>query len=193
MKEWLQRKSIPKPEFLLIVILLSIAFILQGGLLVFKIGIYYSTVSGKSMEKTLSDDSKLLLIKSDLKKIKRGDLVSIKADNEGSYNLLKRVIALPNENIKIKENKVYIDGQLLDEPYAYYSQSSKDDLNLTIPPDGYFVMGDNRLDSVDSRDFGPISKTLINSVALYIKNRNRYVASNIPTPIYYYIRFNFIS
>ncbi len=166
MKECLQRKSIPKPEFLLIVILLSIAFILQGGLLVLKICIYYSTVSGESMEKTLSDDSKLLLIKSDLKKIKRGNLVSIKADNEGSYNLLKRVIALPNENIKINGNKVYIDGQLLDEPYAYYSQSGKDDLNLTIPPDGYFVMGDNRLDSVDSRDFGPISKTLINSVVL---------------------------
>ncbi len=167
MKEWLQRKSIPKPAFLLIVILLSIAFILQGGLSVLKIGIYYSTVSGNSMEKTLSDDSKLLLIKSDFKKIKRGDLVSIKAyNNEGSANLLKRVIALPNENIKIKENKVYIDGQLLDEPYAYYIQPSKDDLNLTVPPDGYFVMGDNRLDSVDSRTFGPISKTLISSVAL---------------------------
>ncbi|MEW8994317.1 signal peptidase I [Clostridium sp.] len=167
MKEWLQRKFIPKPAFLLVVILLSIAFILQGGLSVLKIGIHYATGSGESMKKTLSDDSNLLLMKSDFKKIKRGDLVSIKSYNNGDRNyLLKRIIALPNETIKIQGNKIYINEELLNEPYAYYSEPSKDDFNFTVPSDGYFVMGDNRMDSFDSRILGAISKTSINSVVL---------------------------
>lgn len=171
MNEWLQRRSISKPVFLLIVILLCTDFALHGGLLVLKIDIHYSTVSGDSMKKTLSDDSKLLLVKADFKEIKRGDLVSIEAyDNKGRHDFLKRVIALPNENIKIKGKKVYINGHLLDEPYSYYRESSTDELTLTVPSDGYFVMGDNRLDSLDSRTLGPISKTLINYVVLKFKN-----------------------
>ena len=170
MKEWLQRKSISKPVFLLMIILISITFVLHGGILILKMGIYSGIGVGDSMMKTLSNESKLLFIKSDFKEIKRGDLVTFLINHNGeNIQALKRVIALPNETIKIKENNVYIDGELLDEPYAYYIQPSKDDLNLTVPSDGYFVMGDNRIVSLDSRILGAISKTSIDSVVLKFK------------------------
>ncbi len=170
MKKWLLNKSIPKPAFLLIIVLLSISAFLYGGITFLKMGIHYGTVSGYSMEHTLTDGTKLLYINADLKKINRGDIIAMSAsmDNEPCH-FVKRVIALPNESIKIKGNKVYINGELLDEPYAYYSSESQCDLSLTVPEDGYFIMGDNRMDSLDSCDFGPISKKLIVQVVLKIR------------------------
>jgi signal peptidase I len=76
-------------------------------------------------------------------------------------DLIKRVIALPGETIESREGQVYIGGRLLSEPYLPRGTQT---LNLplrTIPADQYFVMGDNRTNSEDSRYFGPISKDLI--------------------------------
>ena len=174
MKKWIRKRNISKVELSLVIILCSIIFLIYGGMTILKFGVHSSTVSGESMENTLSNGTKLLSINREFKKIKRGDIVSIlfyEGDKRG--NMVKRVIALPNETINIKSNKVYINGKLLDEPYAYYSGESKDDLEVTLSEEAYFVMGDNRLASIDSRVFGPIDEKLIVGVILKFKKSEK--------------------
>jgi len=170
----LHEKSIPKPLFILTLFCVSMASLATGGMTTIKIGIQHGIVSGQSMEKTLSNGTKLLLINDDLKGIKRGDIVSILAYINGKRsNIMKRVIALPNDTIEIIGTNVYVNGNLIDEPYAYYSGSSKDSLSLTLHEDEYFVMGDNRLESQDSRHFGPVPKENILQVLLKAKNSRK--------------------
>jgi signal peptidase I len=167
---WLQKKSISKAELLIILILLGIAFSVRGATTALKIGLHYKALHGESMEKTLSDGTKVLFINANFKGINRGDIVSVSAyEEEKLIGLVKRVIAIPNETIRIQKNKIFINGELLEEPYAYYSGPSEDDIAITLPEDTYFVMGDNRLDSLDSRVLGPIPRDLIRKVVLKSK------------------------
>lgn len=75
-------------------------------------------------------------------------------------DLIKRVVGLPGETIDIRDNTVFIDGEPLDEPYLEEAIRTRWDASepLLIPEDSYFVMGDNRTRSLDSRTFGPISR-----------------------------------
>lgn len=91
---------------------------------------------------------------------KRGDVVLFTLDSTGKTEYVKRVIGLPGEEIEIKENgDVYINGELLDEQYVDKLEIPMYGAGITkIPEDSYFLMGDNRYDSWDSRDFGVINK-----------------------------------
>lgn len=117
-------------------------------------------VDGKSMEPTLYNNNIVLLNKLNYKlnDIKRFDVVVVNLDGE---KLIKRVIALPGEYIEYKDNNLYIDGFLVEEDFKHKETS---DFNLEkigfikIPGDKYFVVGDNRDNSVDSRMIGLIDK-----------------------------------
>lgn len=135
-------------------------------------------VDGPSMDFTLTNGEIMILnkvayIRHD---IKRFDIVVVRYDN---HYIIKRVIGLPGEVIEYRDNKLYINGQVMDDPYP---SSETEDFSITdightkIPGDSYFVMGDNRAVSLDSRSssVGAVKKDLIvgkANLVLYPFNR----------------------
>jgi signal peptidase I len=125
-------------------------------------------VSGTSMMPYLHDMDSLISNKIiyKLQDPKRYDIVLLDAPDQSGY-YIKRVIGLPNEHILIKEGKVYVNGALLSEEYLDNIYTNND-VNTIIPDGCYFVMGDNRHSSLDSRDdsIGCIAKEHINGKAV---------------------------
>ena len=135
-------------------------------------------ISGPSMEATMFQDNRVLVNKLSyrLHDIHRGDVVvfdRVTVDGQVVQHddLIKRVIALGGEKISIKDCKVFIDGELLPEPYLNdydLAQTVVEDRcrvpmmdEMIIPDDQLFVMGDNRPQSFDSRMFGTIEQNLV--------------------------------
>jgi len=112
-------------------------------------------IDGASMEPNLHHDEYVIVDKVTyaLSRPQRGDVVVFAREGQPK-DYIKRVIGLPGETIEISNGVVYVDGRLLDEPYA--ARSSRSYPALRLGADEYFVMGDNRGNSTDSRDFGPI-------------------------------------
>ena len=119
-----------------------------------------------SMDPTLKINDRVLVNKLsyDLHDVHRGDIVVFESPpNEGSStkDLIKRVVGLPGETVESRDGRIYIDGQVLDEPYlAAHVQTGAMD-TVTVPADHYWVMDDNRGNSRDSRYFGAIPESLI--------------------------------
>jgi signal peptidase I len=84
----------------------------------------------------------------------RGDIVVLK--QIGNPDLIKRIIGLPGETVRVSEGKLYLNDQPLDEPYLKDPQINEATPPVTVPTDRVFVMGDNRNNSSDSRRFGPV-------------------------------------
>ena len=114
-------------------------------------------VNGSSMEKTLYDGDIMILNIIDYRfhEIKRFDIVVV--DIKKEY-IIKRVIGLPGEKVEYKENQLYINDQLVEDPYGSHPTS---DFSVTVPKNHYFVLGDNRTNSLDSRYFGAFPKNKI--------------------------------
>lgn len=98
--------------------------------------------------------------------IERGDLVVFRYPANPDVDFVKRVIGLPGETIEIANKSVWVDGQRLEEPYVRLQDRKRmpkrDDFGpLTLGPDEFFVLGDHRDESNDSRYWGPVSRELI--------------------------------
>jgi len=117
----------------------------------------HSIVDGSSMSATLIDGEHLII--SDVFYTpKRGDIIVFEDFTiDKTEPLVKRVIAVGGDMIRVTEGKVYLNGELLDEPYVSSVELRKEVPLMTVPEGEVFVMGDNRGDSHDSRDFGTVS------------------------------------
>jgi signal peptidase I len=120
------------------------------------------------MYATLHDNDLLVASKISYKlhQPQRGDIIVFKPPDEASRDFIKRIIGLPGERIHIKDSVVYINGKVLQEPYlperwTYNNQWPASGQDQLIPPDEYFVMGDNRNHSSDSRTFNFIELSSI--------------------------------
>ena len=85
----------------------------------------------------------------------RGDVIIFRFPRDTTRDFVKRVIGVAGDRVEIRGGKLYINGELRDEPYVTYRDYSSM-LATTVPPDSYFVMGDNRPASLDSRDWGHV-------------------------------------
>lgn len=120
-------------------------------------------VNGTSMYPTLKGNEVMLLNK--LGKIDRFDIVVLKIDEEND-NLIKRIIGLPGETVEIKDSHIYINDELLEDTYGYGVTYNID--KVILEEDEYFILGDNRQVSLDSRVFGKIKRKEIKGTTNFV-------------------------
>jgi signal peptidase I len=130
-------------------------------------------VEGLSMFATLDDNDYLIANKIDyrLHAPQRGDIIILRPPTDNSKDFIKRIIALPGERLLISDGFVYINGHKLDEPYLPEAWTTFNNWGgpdgTVVPPNDYFVMGDNRNRSQDSRAFGFIGRDRIDGRAWF--------------------------
>jgi signal peptidase I len=128
-------------------------------------------VEGTSMQPSLRDQDRLFIDKFFFRyeTITRDDVVVFHYPRDPEKSYIKRVIALPGDRIRISDGHVLINQKPISEPYVplrYRDTRSMGE--LVVPPGEYFVMGDHRSISSDSRDFGPVDRDLIYGKAEFI-------------------------
>ena len=128
-------------------------------------------VEGTSMQPELRDQDRLFINKFayHFENISRGDVVVFHYPLDPSKSYIKRIIALPGDTLSVDEGRVYVNGQRIEEPYVPRSFRDRRSIpEIVIPRGDYFVMGDHRSISSDSRDFGPVARDLIYGKAAFV-------------------------
>lgn len=127
-------------------------------------------VEGTSMAPLLNDHERIFINKFvyRFEPIQRGDVVVFWYPMDQTKSFIKRVVALPGERVEIRSGVVYVNGAALDEPYippGFLDHSAMEPLR--VPMGHFFVMGDHRSSSNDSRVFGPVPRDLIYGKAVF--------------------------
>lgn len=120
-------------------------------------------VDGQSMEPNFQNNDYLITekISFHLQQINHGEVIILRPPDNPSVNYLKRVIGIPGDTVDIKDGDVYVNGQKLTEPYIDGQKTlttNNEEMKTALRESEYFVMGDNRNHSRDSRELGPIPK-----------------------------------
>lgn len=126
-------------------------------------------VHGPSMYPTLEDGDPILTNVAAylIFGVERFDVVVLKDEVSGDQ-WIKRIIGLPGETIKVENNELYINDELVEEPFLSQDAITRDFEAVTIGEGQYFVMGDNRRNSLDSRVRGPFDKSAILGKYAYV-------------------------
>jgi signal peptidase I len=128
-------------------------------------------VEGTSMQPELRDQDRLFINKFayHFESISRGDVVVFHYPRDPEKSYIKRIIALPGDRLDIENGRVYVNGKRVQEPYVPRDyRDSRSVPEMMVPPNEYFVMGDHRSISSDSRDFGPVERELIYGKAAFV-------------------------
>lgn len=130
-------------------------------------------VEGTSMMPGLTDNDRIFInkyvYKLGIDKIERGDLVVFEYPYDTSKKYIKRVIGLPGDYVEVNEGKVFVNGQELQEPYV--PEEYRDRMSVrraVVTLDHYFVMGDHRSSSNDSRMWGTVDRKYIYGKAVFV-------------------------
>lgn len=131
-----------------------------------------AAVDGKSMSPTFATGDRGIVLK--LKTPQRFDIVTLDSHDSQEKIYIKRVIGLPGETINYTKGVLTVDGKVYDEPYLDpqlvfddEGNSLTEDWTVTVPKDSYYVLGDNRGNSRDSRSIGPVAKDDIDGVFIW--------------------------
>jgi signal peptidase I len=128
-------------------------------------------VEGTSMLPMLEDQDRLFINKIAYRvgDIHQGDVVVFEYPRDHTKSYIKRVIALPGDRLRIDRGEVYVNGVRLPEPYVPNRfTDDRTQPEMVLAPNEYFVMGDHRSISSDSRDFGPVDRDLIYGKAVFV-------------------------
>lgn len=150
-------------------------------------------VSGDSMFPTFKNGEYILtnLITLRFEEPVQGDVIVFKAPTDEEKDFIKRVIAVPGDSVYLKEGFVYVNGEKIDENAylgedvrTYGGSFMKEEEPVTVPPDSYIVMGDNRPFSSDSREWGFLKSSSIIGKSFFVYwplNNMRLVKNPFPT------------
>ena len=127
-------------------------------------------VEGTSMMPGLFDQERIFINKFvyRLEPIGHGDIVVFRYPRDTSKSYIKRVIGIAGDRVLIEQGRVYVNGQQLDEAYVptFYADT-RSYPEIAVPPHSYFLLGDHRTMSDDSRDFGPVDQRYIYGKAVF--------------------------
>ena len=128
-------------------------------------------VEGTSMLPRLEDSDRLFINKFvyHISAIERGDIVVFHYPRDPEKSYIKRVVGLPGDRLWIAQGQVWLNGKPL--PESYVPEQYRDTRSLAetiVPPNCYFMMGDHRSISSDSREFGPVERSLIYGKAVFV-------------------------
>lgn len=150
-------------------------YVLILGIILVLIHFFVATIfvtDGPSMEPNLHSGDYLLINRLSYligRQPQRGDIVALRFPGDPEHKkYIKRVIGLPGEIIKIESGNIYVDGQLLRETYIPVTIYTRPDLKQTIKNSEYFLIGDNRPNSNDSRIWGTASRDLLIGKAVFV-------------------------
>jgi signal peptidase I len=128
-------------------------------------------VEGTSMLPQLEDQDRLFIDKIAYRvgEIHEGDVVVFEYPRDRSKSYIKRVIGLPGDRLRIDHGRVYVNDRRLPEPYVPLRfEDDRSVAEMTLLPHEYWMMGDHRSISSDSRDFGPVDRSLIYGKAVFV-------------------------
>ena len=128
-------------------------------------------VEGTSMLPRLEDSDRLFINKFayHFEAINRGDVVVFHYPRDPEKSYIKRVIALPGDQLRVDQGRVFVNGKAIREAYVPLEyRDNRSVAEMTLPPGEYYMMGDHRSISSDSRDFGPVDRSLIYGKAVFI-------------------------
>ena len=131
-------------------------------------------VTGSSMAPALKNNEQIIgeKISLNFSPLKRGEIIIFKHPNKNIL-IIKRIVGMPGETVKIEKGSIYINDKLLNEPYTKGrptkgGESVKEGVEYKIPDNHYLLLGDNRTESMDSREWGFLNKKGITSRALLV-------------------------
>jgi signal peptidase I len=128
-------------------------------------------VEGTSMLPRLEDRDRLFINKFvyHISSIERGDVVVFRYPRDPEKSYIKRVIALPGDRLRIDRGQIWLNGRPLREEYVPLRyRDTRSMPEIIVPADSYFMMGDHRSISSDSREFGPVARDLIYGKAVFV-------------------------